>query len=313
MKRFEKICVLGGSGFVGTYVVSELVSRGYQVRVPTRRRESSKHLILLPTVEVVEANIHDAEVLEQALTGCDAVINLVGILHGNGSRFGKVHAELPKKIVAACQKLGIQRLLHMSALNAAHNADSLYLKSKAAGEDAVCESGLDWTILRPSVIFGDGKNILRTFARLQAWLPVIFLAGAKARLQPVYVVDVARAFAISLEEDDTIGQRYALVGPQVYTLKQLMEYVGEQTGYQRCVVGMSRCVGVMQASLLQLLPGEPLLSADNMRSLAHDSVCADGFPKIFGSASALSALGASLLANETPRGRYQGYRSVAGR
>src|SRR5271165_7059895 len=196
----KNVLLLGGSGFVGGHVAEHLVERGISVRIPTRRREKAKHLILLPTVDVVEANIHDPAALQRLMNGVDTVINLVGTLHSSsgepyGEDFRLVHVELPQKIVAACHAKGVTRLIHMSALAAASGAPSEYLRSKAAGEAVVLGAAneLAVTTFRPSVIFGEDDRFLNMFAKLQRVMPVVFLAAPGACLQPVYVVDVARA------------------------------------------------------------------------------------------------------------------------
>jgi len=236
--RTQRICILGGSGFVGSHLVSLLAARGIEVRVLSHRREMAKELILLPTVEVVEADVHDEQELNRLFHGMDAVINLVGILHeGKPGRvdlpserrgdFQRVHIELPRKVVRACGQAGVHRLLHMSALGAEPNSRSAYQRSKGIGEALVREAGMqhseheNWylngpkfihgyglnvTIFRPSVIFGRGDSFLSMFARLQKMFPVLPLASAGARFAPVHVDDVARAFADSLDKLATFGR-----------------------------------------------------------------------------------------------------------
>ncbi|MCX8116286.1 MAG: complex I NDUFA9 subunit family protein, partial [Burkholderiaceae bacterium] len=178
--------------------------------VPARRRDKAKHLILLPTCEVVEADIHDDAALDRLAAGQDAVINLVGILHGTQADFTRVHAELPRRTVAACRKHRIGRLLHVSALGAAADAPSMYLRSKAAGEAHIREADLAWTIFRPSVVFGAEDRFLNLFARLARWFPVLPIGGAQAKFQPVWVQDVARAIANSLDNEATYRKTYEL-------------------------------------------------------------------------------------------------------
>jgi NADH dehydrogenase len=303
------ILVLGGSGFVGRYVVGRLVASGWRVVVPTRRRERAKHLLLLPTVDVIEADIHNATTLHQLVSGVSAAVNLVGILNeAQRGDFEKVHVELPRKIVAACRSTGVQRLLHMSALHAARNGPSRYLRSKGEAESVVAESGLSWTIFRPSVIFGREDSFLNMFARLERLPMILPLACPEARFQPVFVSDVARAFAHSLEDDRTHGERYNLCGPRAYSLRELVTYVGELTGYNRPVLPLGPTLSRLQATLLEHLPGT-LMSRDNLASMQLPSVCAGGFPSVLGfEPTALEAVAPEYLA-PAMRDRYAGLRA----
>jgi len=303
------VCVLGGSGFVGVHVCNQLTERGYRVTVPVRDRERAKvDLITLPTVDVVPADIHDPETLRLEIRGCDAVINLVGVLHdGRGkASFREVHVELTRKVVEACRRNGIRRLVHMSALNAGLGAPSQYLKSRGEAEDIVRQSGLDFTIFRPSVIFGREDRFLNLFARLLALFPVLPLGSPNARFKPVYVVDVARAFAESLKRLESFGRTYDLVGTKVYTLRELVRYVGELTGHRRPILPLGDGLSRLQASMIGLLPGK-LLTRDNYLSMKVDSVSQQAFP--FGIApTPLEAVAPVWLANRTPRARYQMFR-----
>src|SRR5688572_28856297 len=222
------VLVLGGSGFVGRHVCAQLVANGYRVTIPTRDRERAKvDLITLPTADVIDADVHDEATLDRLVKGCGAVINLVGVLHdgrGKGS-FAQAHVGLARKVVGACQRAGVRRLLHMSALNADPNGPSDYLESKGEAESIVRGSNLDWTIFRPSVIFGREDRFLNLFATLQRLMPVLFLACPNARFQPVYVEDVAMAYARSLADLESFGKTFELVGPKVYTLRELVEFV----------------------------------------------------------------------------------------
>ncbi|MDQ2962192.1 MAG: complex I NDUFA9 subunit family protein [Pseudomonadota bacterium] len=309
-----RILVLGGSGFVGRHAVARLVAAGWSVVVPTRYRERAKHLILLPTADVVEADIHDPLALEQLAAGANAAINLVGIL--NETRrgdFERAHVELPRKLIAACRAMRVPRLLHMSALNAGGKAPSRYLRSKGEGEALVADSGLAWTIFQPSVIFGREDSFLNLFARLERFLPVIALARADARFQPVYVGDVANAFVRAVDDDYTHRRRYPLCGPEVYTLRELVAYVGELTGYDRPIVPLGPALSTLQARVLEMLPGK-LMSRDNLASMELDSVCDCDFPAIFGSnPTALEAVAPDYLTPAASRSRYSGLRAQGGR
>jgi uncharacterized protein YbjT (DUF2867 family) len=283
--KTENVLVLGGSGFIGRHLINGLTAKVVQVTVPTRRRERSKHLLLMPTVDLVEANLFAPGTLETMVSASEAVINLVGVLHsrpgpagGYGPEFARAHVELPRALAAACRAAGVKRLLHMSALGAAPDAPSEYLRSKAAGEQAVLAAeGLDVTVFRPSVVFGPEDAFLNKFASLARFLPALALACPSARFQPVYVGDVSRAILAALSDAGAHGKRYDLCGPRIYTLKELVEYVCRVTGRRRLVLGLSDRLSYLQARLLEWSPG-PLMTRDNYRSMQVPSVCECAFP-----------------------------------
>ncbi len=306
--------VLGGSGFVGRHLVARLVASGRRVIVPTRQRERAKHLILLPTVDVVEADVHDEAVLARLTRRASVVVNLIGILNEpRRGEFDRVHVELVRKLVAACGAAGVSRLLQMSALNADPKGPSRYLRSKGEAEALVATSGLAWTIFRPSVIFGREDSFLNLFASLERLAPFIPLACAKAKFQPVFVGDVARAFEAVIDDDAALQQRFSLCGPRVYTLRELVAYVGELTGYKRPIVPLGRGLSQLQARVLEWLPG-PLMSRDNLASMEKDSVCDGSMPPKFGfAATALEAVAPAYLATGAIKSRYDEFRAQSGR
>lgn len=312
----KKVTVLGGSGFVGSAVVQRLSEAGFAVKVLTRRRDRAKHLILLPDVEVVECDVMDDSALANVIQGSDAVINLVGILHESGKcTFEKVHEELPRRVADICHAQGVHRLLHMSALKAAVDAPSAYLRSKAAGEAAVMARSdqLRVTIFRPSVIFGRGDGFLNLFARLVKLLPVIFLAKPDARFQPIHVEDVARAFVGSLENREAFSRVYELGGPDIYTLQQLVRMVVDILGRKRRIIGLNDTLSTLQALAMEYLPGK-LLTRDNLKSMQVDNVCSGEFPSAFGfQPASLEVIVPEYLADNTPRSAYNRFRSFAGR
>jgi uncharacterized protein YbjT (DUF2867 family) len=307
------VAVLGGSGFVGRHVCHALASAGYRVRVATRNRErAKKNLILLPTADVVVADVHEPAQLAAFVRGADAVVNLIGVLHdGRGERgFQSAHVELARKVVAACRANGIGRLLHMSALGAAPTAPSAYLRSKSEAESIVGDSGLAWTMFRPSVIFGRKDSFLNLFAQLLRFLPVVALGSPNARFQPVFVEDVATVFVKSLTDLGSHGRRYELCGPRVYTLRELVEFVAATTGKRRPIIGLNDGLSYLQALVMEWLPVK-LLTRDNYYSMKVDNVCGGAFP--FGiTPSALEAVAPSWLGNRTPRARYQRFRAQRG-
>ena len=296
--KLQQICVIGGSGFVGQHIVHLLHAAGYNIRVPTRRMESAKALIVLPNVEVVEADVHKPAALAGLLQGMDAVINLTGILHEGRSRHGnfqQTHIALPRMIVQACLKQGIARLLHMSALNADTHSKSAYLRSKAKGEAMVRNEALAVTVFRPSVIFGPEDAFLNQFATLLRYLPVLALACGDSRLQPVYVEDVARAFVDSLENSATYDQTYELCGPKVYSLQQLVQSVSQLQQRRRWIFTLGERASYYQAYLLEKLPGK-LMTRDDYYALLGNSVCGCAFPEVFGfQPTAMPAIAAQYL------------------
>ena len=274
----SRVLIVGGSGFIGTHVAARLSARGIRVVVPTRRRERARHLLPLPTVDVVQIGLDDPG-FGAALAGCDAVINLVGVLHGShgnpyGREFAQAHVETPRRIVEACRRAGVRRVIHVSALGAGGDPaalPSMYLRSKAAGEQVLRDSGLDVTILRPSVVFGPEDQFLNVFAKLLRLFPLMPLARADARFQPVFVGDLAEAIVNALERPVTIGKTYDLAGPEVFTLGELVERVGRWSGHPRPIWALPFTLGQIQAGVLGVLPG-PLMSTDNFDSMRIDNV-----------------------------------------
>jgi len=313
--KVNSVLVVGGSGFIGRHLVAALAAAGIRVSVPSRRRERAKHLIVLPTVEVVEADVMASGVLERLCAGKDAVVNLVGILHSRAVRrdqrgpndygpdFARVHVELPQAVVAACRAAGVRRLLHMSALGAAPGAPSEYLRSKGIGEQAVLAAeDLDVTVFRPSVVFGPEDAFLNRFALLAKLAPVIAVPCPNAWFQPVYVGDVARAMHFALEEPETRGQSYDLCGPHLYKMKQLVRFVLAVTGRRRVVIRLSDRLSYLQAWLLEHLPG-PLMTRDNYRSMQVANTSEAPFPFRLQPRS-LEAVAPGYLAPSGPRERY---------
>jgi uncharacterized protein YbjT (DUF2867 family) len=282
MLALPRIVLLGGSGFVGSHLTAALSAAGCRVFVVTRRRAQARPLFLLPTVEVVEGDPYDSGFLTGLFRGADAVVNLIGILNERPPRvtFERAHVELARIVVAACRNAQTGRLIQMSALNADRNGPSRYLRSKGEAEEIIGSSGLAWTIFRPSVIFGRGDSFLNLFARLMQYLPVVALAAPNARFAPIYVEDVVRCFVRAVGDDTTIGKRFDLCGPSVYTLKHLVEYVSNVTGLRRPVVPLGPALSKLTASVLERLPGQ-LMSRDNLASMQKDAVCDGAPPALF--------------------------------
>lgn len=281
-----RIAVLGGTGFVGHSLCALLAKAGHEVRVLTRRRERHRDFLVLPTAQVVEADVHSAVELRREFEGMDAVVNLVGILHETRrDSFNRAHVELPARVIQACRSARVPRLLHMSALPASEAGPSRYLLTKGHGERLVLEANgpdLHVTVFRPSVIFGPRDQFTNRFAGLLRQVPWVFpLACARSRIQPVYVEDVARAFSIALGRSDTFGRRYDLCGPQPYSLLELVTYLRDVMGLRRTILPLGPAASRLQAAMLQFAPGKPF-TPDNYRSLTVPSVCSGAFPADFG-------------------------------
>ena len=272
----KKALILGGTGFVGRHVCEALQREGWLITVPTRRTRNARAIQHLPRLTVLEADVHNAAALSALVAGHDVVINLVAILHGNAASFEHNHVRLPGLIAQACRAQGVRSLIHISALGAEPHAPSLYQRSKARGEAvlqaAAIAGDLDLTLIRPSVIFGAGDKFLNTFAALQSVLPFVPLAGAGTRFQPVWVGDVAQAVVHCASHAHTIGQTIDAVGPDVLSLADLVRLAGAASGHPRPVFGVPEFVGQLQAGAMALMPGEPLMSRDNLRSMRVDNV-----------------------------------------
>ena len=316
--NIAKVLLVGGSGFLGAAIAEQLVRKGIAVTVPTRRAERAKHLLVLPTVEVVEADVHDADRLAELVCGNDAVINLVGILHGD---FEREHVALPRQIAEACVSTGTQRLIQMSALNASITGPSAYLQSKDRGEAAVLDvairhPALNVTLFRPSIVFGESDRFLNMFATLVNFSPFVPLGSPDARIQPVWVEDVARAVVRSLAMRETFGHTYPLVGPRVYTLRELLQFVMRLTGHHRPILGLGTGLSALQAAVFERLPGK-LITRDNVRSMSIPNTSSKPFPAIFGEAHAMESIVPGYLQNNARdiagRPRYDRFRYRAGR
>jgi len=279
----RSICVLGGTGFIGRALVARLGAEGRAVKVLTRDRTGNRELLVMPTVRIVRADVHDRATLEREFRGCDAVINLVGILNerrlGHGDKeFLRAHTELPMKVVAACKAAGVRRYLHMSGLKAdAVRGPSNYLKTKGQAEDHIrrecAAGGPEFVIFQPSVVFGPRDEFINKFASVLRLVPGIFpLACADARFAPVYVGDVVEAFARCIDRRDAAGRTYQLCGPEVVTLGDIVSSTARSLGIRRWILPLPRFVARIQAAVMDFVPGKPF-STDNFLSATVDSVC----------------------------------------
>ena len=315
----KRVCVLGGSGFIGRHLVGLLQHEGYRVRVPTRRRQRSRHLLVNPAVELVEGDLFSDGVLDRLFEGVDAVINLVGILNESGPAgegFRRAHVTLTELALAACRRAGVPCYLHMSALGADVDGPSLYQRTKGEAERlalAANDGQLAVTVFRPSVVFGPEDSFLNRFAALLRLAPGVFpLPSARTRFQPVYVGDVAQAFLRALQDDRLAGQSLDLVGPNRYTLLELVRLVADWSGSRCRVIPAPDALARLQARVLGLLPGKPF-SMDNYLSATVDSISDhNALPELGIHPTAVEAVAPGHLSGGRTA-RYDGHRRHAGR
>lgn len=307
------VCLLGGTGFVGYHLANHLARAGYRVRVPSRHRERHRDLMVIPTVDLSDANIHDDKKLQQLIEGCEIVINLVGILNPQRPEaFQRVHVDLPTRVVEACRKTGVRRLIHMSAINADAVRDtSEYLRSKGKGEKIALEAhggALAVSVFRPSVIFGPGDHLYNRFASLLRFAPVLPLACAQARFAPVYVEDVAKAMVDCLRTSQATPQRFELCGPKIYTLLEIAQYTGRVLGKHCTVLPLGTTASNLLAGFLGVLPGR-LLTRDNINSMQVDAICHDKYLTSPHCKTAVEAVVPLYLGRKDQRSLYDLYRS----
>lgn len=278
----NRILVLGGTGFIGRHFCAKAWQTGCRLTVLTRRAESAKAIQTLPWVDVLEADVHDEASLTALAQGHGCAVNLVAILHGAQADFDHVHVALTEKLVRACRAAQVPRIVHVSAVGADAKAPSMYQRSKAQAEAVLAASGLDVAILRPSVVFGEGDQFLNLFATLQAIFPIMPLAGASTRFQPVWVEDVAQALVelVRRQAGGTLGGARPAVfeacGPGIVTLRELVQLAGVLCGHRRPIVPLPAALGRLQALVMEYLPGKTLMSRDNVDSLAVDNVASPG-------------------------------------
>jgi NADH dehydrogenase len=313
------LCILGGTGFLGTRLVARLIKDGHAVTVLSRDRELHKHLLVLPGLTLENCDVYEEAQLSERFRGKDVVINLVGILNERGfggAGFRRAHTELTRSLLQAMRSAGVRRLLQVSALKAAVDAPSYYLRSKGEAEKLIRDQSavLDWTIFQPSVMFGPGDSFLNRFAGLLGSVPFVFpLARPHARFQPVFVDDVVDAMLRCLHTATCVQQTYQLGGPSVYTLSEIVHLVANTTGRGRWIVGLPDFAARLQARVSDFVPGRPF-SSDNYRSLKVDSVCTDdGFEKLKIKPHSMAAAARQYLGSFEDNARLSRDRAAAGK
>lgn len=307
------ICILGGTGFVGSHLCAELIKRGHSVKVLTRQRERHRDLLVLPELQLIQADIYNENELKQHFQDCDVVINLVGILNEkkhDGSGFHVAHVELARKIITMCSNCKVTRLLHMSALNASPDAKSFYLRTKGEAENyahTFAANKFSVTSFRPSVIFGAEDSFLNRFASILKFTPGIFpLACANTKFAPVYVGDVVEAMVNAINDKKTFGLRINLCGPKQYSLKEIVKYVASLNGLHRMIFSLPNWAAKLQANILEYVPGKPF-SIDNYQSLQIDSVCPQQEPTLC--KTSLESIAPSYLNKNPNLSRYDYFRA----
>ncbi|HWX29456.1 MAG TPA: complex I NDUFA9 subunit family protein [Steroidobacteraceae bacterium] len=313
------IVVLGGTGFLGTRLVARLIKEGHRVTVLSRDREQHKHLLVLPGLTLENCDVYEQAQLSERFRGKDVVVNLVGILNERGfggAGFRRAHTELTRVVLQAARSAGVGKLLQVSALKAAPDAPSYYLRSKGDAEQLIREASgaLDWTIFQPSVMFGPGDSFLNRFAGLLAVVPWVFpLAKPNARFQPVLVDDVIDAMLRCLHGGASSRQTYELGGPQIYSLRDIVGLAATLTGRRRWIVGLPDFAARIQAFVMDFVPGRPF-SSDNYRSLKIDSVCSEnGFARLGIRPRSMAASARQYLGAFEDNARLSQNRASAGR
>jgi len=286
----RNICIIGGSGFVGRAIVQEAIHHGHQVTVACRHPERARDLAV-EGVRMLRADVVDGRGLDEAVAGADTVIYLVGLLFEKGRySFEAAHVHGVEHVLAACKRAGVQQYLHMSALGAGVIPASKYARTKGEAEGFVRQSSLNWSIFRPSIIYGAGDNFFNQFKAMSKSLPLLPVISGETRFQPVWVQDVARAFVKSIGNRHVYGKTFELGGPKAYTFRALLELLMTELERDRQLIPVPGFVARIMAAFMQLLPTPPL-TPDQLLLLRHDNVV-DGecYPKMFGNPAELEVV-----------------------
>jgi len=291
----QRVCIIGGSGFVGRVIVRQAIRAGHHVTVACRHPEKARSLIV-EGVRLVKADLSDGRGLDDAIAGADCVINLVGLLFERGRYdFDTVHVHGTEHVLAACKRHGVKQYLHMSALGAGTIPASSYSRSKGDAEGYVRQSGMAWTLIRPSIIYGAGDSFFTKFKDMSAMLPILPVIQPETRFQPVWVEDVARVFVESIGNRHVHEQTYELAGPNAYSFMELMTLLMATLQRKRLLLPVPSIAAKLLASISRLLP-TPLLTADQLLLLQHDNVTTgEAFPAQFGEPANLESILSSYI------------------
>jgi len=318
LSKIKNISILGGTGFLGQSLAARLTKLGYQVTIPTRKRESFRELLVLPNLKLVQTNTHDANEVSQAVTGSDAVINLVGILNETRSatqKFKAAHVDFTQTLIDICETQNIQRYIQVSALKAeADTSPSEYLRTKGEAETLVQKSNLQTTVFRPSVIFGENDSFVNKFAGLlKIPNPFFFLPVPNARFAPVHVNDVVEGIVRSIDDPSTYQQRYSCCGPKIYSMRELIQLIAKTMGVKRIVVGLNPFLSKFAASFLGMMPGKPF-TKDNYQSLQINNICeSNGLEKLGITPVSIESVIPAYLQERDTNFSFDEYRRTAGR
>ncbi len=272
----ELVTVIGGSGFIGRYVVRQLAKQKHRIRVAVR--SPNEALFLKPMgdvgqIQLLQTNVRNAASVVRAVDGAGAVVNLVGILQPSGHQdFQSIHVDGAETVARAAAAAGVRRLVHVSAIGADRRAESRYARSKGLGEDAVRAAFPSAAILRPGIVFGPEDDFFSRFASLARLSPALpLIGGGRTRFQPVYVCDVAAAIVAAAASDACAGRTYELGGPRTYTFREILELVLTEIRRDRCLVPVPFGVAKLMAFFTGILPNAPL-TMDQVELLKHDNV-----------------------------------------
>ena len=277
-----KICILGGTGFVGRSLISALSKENYTITVITRDFDKNKDLAIYPNLKLIQEDVYNEKRMLEVSKSHDVLINLIGILNEKGFRgkgFYLAHSKIARIILNVCKQNRIKRILHMSALNADPGGSSHYLRTKGEAESFLHTYGerfADVTSFRPSVIFGTEDSFINRFSDLLKFIPFVFpLACAQTRFAPVYVGDLVNFMKDSIDDVSSFNKKIDICGPKIYTLEEIVKIVIDVKGYSTRVIPLNNALSKFQAVMMEFLPGKPF-SIDNFNSCLVDSISESG-------------------------------------
>jgi len=278
----KRICIFGGSGFIGRSIVLQASRAGYDITVACRHPEKARDLLLLGAKTLLKVDLCDGKGVDQAVADADVVINLVGLLFEKGRHtFKNAHVHGTQHLLAACERHGVQQYLHMSALGVEKNTNSVYAVTKTEAQVCVRQSSLAWTIFRPSIVYGARDQFINKFSNMLRLLPIFPVFSGQTRFQPVWVEDVARAFVLAIGHKEVIHQSYDLVGNGSFSMKGILVMILKIQGRSRLLLPLPMFVAKTMAKIFSMLPVPPITS-DQLKLLAQDNVSEQDFPVIFG-------------------------------